>query len=191
MSDSFSFKDVQENISSALVNTTRVVGQISNEDLDFHRSVDPTVGPLLEQQSARLLSLARSLTKAVTSETDVAAPKITDRESVDDNWKGLVEVLDSLLEKTDACLDEFTGSIKKQEQSDIPNAPIEPSRSDRHRSNKYDRVQTIPKPQLLFQRGPQNHETAAFKPLLQSKPHAIEPIQESLTTTEPADPGAR
>jgi exosome complex exonuclease RRP6 len=41
----------------------------------------------------------------------------------------------------------------------------------------------IAKPQLLFEHAPTNYETAPFKPLLKSKPHAREPLAETPVST--------
>ena len=96
------FKDLKNGISSALIDTTRTAGQISNEDLAFHRSSNPSVIPLLEQQNTRLLQLAQKLTRIATSGTELSAPQISDGDSVEDNWKVIVDVFDNLLEKADA-----------------------------------------------------------------------------------------
>ncbi len=174
------FKEIKDAISSTLVETTRTAGQIAGEDLAFHRSSNPEITPLLEKQNARLLQLAQNLVRGAATGTKVSAPRLSDADSVDDSWRGIVDVIDNLLEKADACLDEYTGVIKRlapsQEiQSSKSVAPARqplPARSYRD--------QNIPKPQLLFNKIPTNNETTPFKPLLRSKPHAIVPLEESL-----------
>ena len=174
------FKETKDAISSALVETTRVAGQISNEDLAFHRSSNPSVIPILEQQNTRLLRLTHKLTKAATWGTEVSAPYIANVDSVDDNWKNIVDVFDNLLEKADACLDEFTGSIKRlspgQEDQIKKTAPVHGKR----RIAKVYRNQDMQKPQLLFEDRPKNDEQTPFKPLLRSKPHAMVSLEDSL-----------
>ncbi|MCJ1461196.1 exosome nuclease subunit [Mycoblastus sanguinarius] len=184
------FSDIKEGVSSALVDTTRTAGQISNEDLGFYRSSNSPIISLLEQQNERLLQLARSLTKIATSGTEVTAPKISDADSIEDNWKGIVDVFDNLLEKADACLDEYTGVIKRlspaqEEQIKKAAQPI-----GKQRPAKAYQTQNIAKPQLLFPKAPRNDETSPFKPLLRSKPHAIVPLKESLQLTA-ADDGSK
>jgi hypothetical protein len=49
------FKSLQDQIQAALIATTRTTGQISSEDLGFHRSFNPEVGAALDEQSERLL----------------------------------------------------------------------------------------------------------------------------------------
>ncbi|KAL9633033.1 MAG: hypothetical protein Q9164_004942 [Protoblastenia rupestris] len=180
MASNSAFKDVKDGITAALVETTRTVGQISNEDLAFHRSSNPAVAPLLEQQSSRVLNLAKGLIRVATSDTEIAAPKFSDIDSVDDNWRGIVDVFDILLEKADACLDEYTGVIKRlspSQEEQIANAAPRPAKQ---RPDKAYRTQNIAKPQLHFNHTPQNYEKTPFKPLLTFKPHALISLTESL-----------
>ena len=177
-----SFKDVKDAISSALVDTTRTAGQIANEDLAFQRTSNPAIVPLLEQQSSRLLQLTRRLLRTATSGTDINAPQVSDPESVEDKWTGFVDVFDNLLEKADACLDEYTGVVRKlspAEEERMRNAL--PSANAKKRPTRAFGGQSIPKPQLLFANVPTNDESAPFRPLLLSKPHAVTPLEDCLT----------
>lgn len=180
MAEDGDFKTIQSSVFSALVNTTRTATQIGSEDLAFYRSSNQSVGPLLDKQSSRLLSVAKNLIKISTSETELTAPQLRDVDSVEDNWRGVVDVIDHLLEKADASLDEYTGVIKKlsfsQEEQTSKNAV--PAR--RQPLSKNFRAQDIPKPQLSFKRIPRNDEITPFKPLLRSKPHSLKPLDESL-----------
>ena len=177
-----SFKDIKDAISSALVDTTRTTGQIANEDLAFQRSSNPSIVPLLEQQSSRLLHLTRRLIRTATSRTDITTPQISDPESIEDSWMGLVDVFDNLLEKADACLDEYTGVVRKlspTQEERMKNAL--PSANVKKRPTKAFHSQYIPKPQLLFANVPTNDQSAPFEPLLLSKPHAITSLEECFT----------
>ena len=187
MSLSKDFRELKDTISSALVGTTRAAGQISNEDLAFHRSSNPSIATLLDRQNARLLKLARELTKAATRGTEVPAPQLRDAESVDENWKSIVDVFDNVLEKADACLDEFTGSIKRLspglEEQIQKVAPAQ--KKPEH--GKFNHSQDMIKPQLLFEDVPNNNDETPFRPLLRSKPHATMPLEESLGLTDSSD----
>ncbi|MCJ1382213.1 Exosome component 10 [Xylographa soralifera] len=178
MTSNGQFKSIQDRISASLVSATRTVGQIAAEDLAFHRSSDPAVARKLDEQNSRLLSLARRLTRSAAAGSDVAAPELRDNESVEDNWKGIVDVVDNLLEKADACLDEYTGVIKRLSPSrrSAP-APV----TVRKTFASKQKTQDIPKPQLLFNKVPDNQDSTVFKPLLRTKPHAIIPLQESIS----------
>jgi exosome complex exonuclease RRP6 len=125
-----SFNDLQSSLKSALLNTTRTTSALCAEDLPFQRSLDPDLSRSLDRQNARLLSLAERLlasavaggsevvsTKSTSSRasfaTTVPAPKLEDGDALDRNWSSVVDVVDSLLERTDGVLDEVRGVIKK------------------------------------------------------------------------------
>lgn len=180
MASDATLSHLKSSISLALIDTTRTAAQISNEDLAFHRSSNPTIGSLLEQQNSRLLGLARRLIRSAASGTEVTAPHIVSTDSVEDNWKEIVDVVDILLEKADACLDEYSGVIRKlsptQEEQIKQAAPP----SGKQKPGKAYRTQNIAKPQLLFDKVPTNDETPPFKPLLRTKPNATVALDESL-----------
>lgn len=109
------FKALQDQIQAALVSATRITGQISAEDLGFHRSFNPEVGTALDEQSERVLALASALLKSAASISELRAPVLEDHDDVENNWRNVVDVVDSLLEKSDTCLDEYTGVIKRKD----------------------------------------------------------------------------
>ena len=114
MDQSHDFKTLQDQIQAALISTTRTTGQIASEDLAFQRTFNPEVGPALDEQSERLLSLASALIKSAVSISELRAPALKDADDLESNWRGVVDVVDSLLEKSDICLDEYTGVIKRK-----------------------------------------------------------------------------
>lgn len=187
MVEDASFRDTKNAVSSALVETTRAAGRVANEDLAFHRSSNPSVVPLLEEQNARLLSLVRDLTKVATERRNTPAAQVSNQESIEDNWRGFVDIFDGLLEKADACLDEFTGSIKRLSPSIADEANKGAFKAERNRPARTDRTFRIEKPQLSFEKAHDNETTAPFKPLLTSKPHALEPLEESLVLMDSSD----
>lgn len=180
MASDATFKGLKNAISLALIDTTRTAGQISNEDLAFQRSSNPSIVPLLEQQNLRLLGLAQRLTRSASLGTEVTDPHIVNADSIEDKWKVIVDVVDSLLEKADACLDEYSGVIKKsiivQEEKRQEAVPA----LGKQKPSKAHRTQNIAKPQLLFDNVPTNDKTSPFKPLLRMKPNAIVTLDESL-----------
>lgn len=109
------FKSLQDQIQAALIAVTRTTGQISSEDLAFHRSFNPEVGTALDEQCEGLLALAGALLKSAASISDLRVPVLEDADDVDNNWRSVVDVVDSLLEKSDTCLDEYTGVIKRKD----------------------------------------------------------------------------
>lgn len=176
--EDLNFKELQAGVSASLVETTRIVGQIAREDLAFHRSSNPSIGPILDRQASRLLNLVQGLLNISTSGTEVITPPIRDADSVEENWGGVVDVIDNLLEKTDACLDEYTGLIKKSTSFEDGQST---SNSKKQLPRRKLDTQQIAKPQKDFLKAPRNNETRPFKPLLRSKPHAVLSLKQSLT----------
>lgn len=186
MDNSADFSSFQQKVTAALIKSTQTVKKISDEDIDFHRTSSTEFAENLDEQSSRLLSLTSSLLKVATGGTDIEPPVLEDEDAIEDNWRGIVDVIDNLLEKADACLDEFTGIIKKlspPQQDRIREA------STRQQEKKFPTIydygpSKIPKPQLQFHIAPNNHDTSPFRPLLKSKPHAIIPLEESTQLVE-------
>ena len=185
-SGGLNFRELQASISAALVETTRTVGQIVREDLAFQRSSNPSVGPVLDRQASRLLNLAHGLLKIATLGTEVPTPQIQDADSVEESWGGIVDVVDNLLEKTDACLDEYTGVITKPASLEDGHHHATGSLKKQQQS-QHQTPQLVAKPQNGFLKAPNNNEKTPFKPLLHSKPHAILPLTHSLTRVKGDD----
>lgn len=171
------FASAQDDISQALVGTTRSATQLSAEDLPFHRSLNPKVASSLDAQSSRLLSIAQRLLRRSASSRSGDPFELTDAESIDSNWRSLVDAADSLLERTDTCLDEFNGLVKQATSQEDAPSPA-PSRHTR-KPNTYHPT-NLPKPQLLFETKPENTTTSPFRPFLTLKPHAAIPLDKSL-----------
>jgi exosome complex exonuclease RRP6 len=127
-----SFITLQKSIQSALIATTRTTSSLCAEDLPFQRSLDTSFAQELDRQNARLLSLADRLLGRAASVPDVSAstskqagssrvqegrvvpvPRLRSADELDTNWRAVVDVVDSLLERTDGVLDEVRGVIKK------------------------------------------------------------------------------
>jgi exosome complex exonuclease RRP6 len=179
------YASYQERVTAALVQATKTTTQIVAQDLSFQRSTNANVSGSLDRQSERLLGLANSLLKVAASGSDIEPPVLEDEDSVEDKWKRVVDVIDQLLEKADACLDEFTGIIKKLSpaQNERGLAIGRKSEAAAQFPSVYNYGSSkIAKPQLLFDQHPNNlNDSSPFKPILRSKPHAIIPLSESLT----------
>ena len=175
MTSEGSFKDLHDNVTKRLVETTRTTGSIVAEDIDFLRTSNPAAARLLAEENSRLLGFAKKLLSSAASGTGIQAPSLSDADAVEENWRGIVDVIDNLLEKADACLDEYTGIIKKpaQEEEDLSLTRGDiPSRAPKKLN--------LPKPQLQFKNPPKNDEKTPFKPSLRSKPNALVPLEESI-----------
>lgn len=115
MDASQDFKSLQDKVQSALVAATRSANGVAREDLSFLRTVDPTVSSKLDENSSRLLRLAQNLLESAGKFHGQQAPKLEDADDVDINWRSIVDVVDTLLEKADTCLDEYTGLVKRKD----------------------------------------------------------------------------
>jgi len=128
------FKALQDSVQQSLLAVTRTANHIASEDLAFHRSLDPSIAGLLDKQNALLLGLAERLLGNAAANTEVVRPRLPDFDAVDANWRGIVDVVDSLLEKADISLDEYTGAVKRLSPSSEQVSPTRhlhsPSASD-------------------------------------------------------------
>jgi exosome complex exonuclease RRP6 len=104
---------LQDAVSKVLVATTRTAGQLSAEDLGFHRTMDPLMGVALDRTTKRLFKLSKALIKTSQVSSVDDALSLQDADDVETNWRAMVDGIDSLLERADTCLDEYTGLIKK------------------------------------------------------------------------------
>ena len=119
MDPSEPFSALESRITSALVASTRITSQLCAEDIPFHRSLDPSIGTQIDRQNERLLALADRLLSSAAAGSDAVGHRdnhkslLPDADALESNWRGVVDVLDSLLERADTSLDEFTGVVKR------------------------------------------------------------------------------
>lgn len=183
MNSASGFKPLQDRVTSSLLDVTRTAGVISAEDLSFHRSSNAAFSRSLDSQNSRLLQLTQKLLQAATrTGSNISPPRVQNGEELDDNWHGLVDVVDDLLEHADGCLDEYTGVIKRISPVAQDNA-IRPTAAKNSKSRQPSSIfstSQMAKPQLLFEKAHTNHETEPFKPLLRAKPHSIVDLQASI-----------
>lgn len=182
MDASQDFKSLQDKIQGALVATTKSASGLANEDLSFLRTVDPAVASKLDDTTARLIRLSEELLKSAGDFVGQPAPSIEDADDIDISWRGVVDVIDTLLEKADTCLDEYTGLIKRKD-APTPEAgrPSKKPKSTTQLDWSMKRANII-KPQNAFERKVDNFDAGPWKPLLTTKPHATVPLEQSLTT---------
>ncbi|KAF4453092.1 hypothetical protein F53441_4179 [Fusarium austroafricanum] len=177
MEQSQDFKSLQENVQKSLVSTIKTVNRIAAEDLSFQRTVNPSVGQQLEDRTSRILELSARLLQSAGKACGVKSPKLEDVEDVEMNWRSVVDVVDSSLEKADTALDEYTGLVKRKE---FPVSDSTTKSKKPKSTNKVIRNANMSKPQLLFERKPDNFAPAPWKPMLTSKPNAKLSLEESL-----------
>ncbi|KAL7805807.1 ribonuclease H-like domain-containing protein [Trichoderma aethiopicum] len=179
MDSSQDFSSLQEGIQKALISTIKSANRIASNDLAFQRTVNPDVAEQLDNQTSRILDLSTRLLSSAAKACGVKAPKLEDPEDVDMNWRKVVDVVDSVLEKADRALDEYTGLIKQRDNGDSDsNSKTKQAKS----TSKVIRNANVKKPQLDFEIPPNNFPDGPWKPLLTEKPHAKVPLEESLVT---------
>lgn len=113
MSAGTNFKELQDGTTASLISITRAVHQLEAEDIGFHRSLDPAIGREIDKQNARLLRTAQRLAHATVGSEPKERVTLKDTEHIDENWSGVVDVIDSLLERASTTLDEYRGIIKR------------------------------------------------------------------------------
>ncbi|KAK1705060.1 exonuclease [Colletotrichum lupini] len=173
------FKSLQDKIQAALVATVKSVNRVSAEDLPFQRAVNPSVGDDLDAKTTRILELSTTLLKSAAEVCGLNAPDLEDPDDVDMRWRSIVDVVDSVLEKADTSIDEYTGALKRK---DAPATDAAPQSKKPKTAGGVVRSANITKPQLHFDQPVDN--SAQWKPLITEKPHATVPLEKSLITSE-------
>ncbi|KAH6606060.1 exosome complex exonuclease RRP6 [Trichoderma cornu-damae] len=179
MDSSRDFNSLQEGIQKSLISTVKSANRIASQDLSFQRTINPDVAEQLDEKTARILDLSTRLLNSAARACGLKPPKLEDVEDVDMNWRPVVDVVDSILEKADRAMDEYTGLVKQRENGDSDsNFKTRQTKS----TGKVIRNANVKKPQLDFQVRPNNFPDGPWKPLLTEKPHAKVPLDESLVT---------
>ncbi|KND86793.1 Exosome complex exonuclease rrp6 [Tolypocladium ophioglossoides CBS 100239] len=170
------FKSLQEGIQKSLVSTVKTVNRLASEDLSFQRTVNPDVAENLDDKTTRVLELSTRLLQSAAKACGVKPPTLEDAEDIDMRWPDVVGVVDSILEKADTALDEYTGLVKRKEP---PSAEPAPNSKRSKSTAKVIRNANVIKPQAQFERKPDNFPTGPWKPMLTKKPHATVPLDQS------------
>jgi exosome complex exonuclease RRP6 len=176
-------------ISASAAQVTRAANTLAKNDLKFLQSSNEQFSYNLNRQSTHLLRLTNKLFKAATQDTTIKTPHLKSQDDIEDSWRSMVDVIDDLLEKADASLDEYTGAIKRLSPSAADNKQV-PTRTEAALHARFAAPHPMPapvreKPQLFFTRKVNNYETAPFKPLLRNKPHAVVSLEESIGDGSP------
>ncbi|ROT35806.1 hypothetical protein SODALDRAFT_282873 [Sodiomyces alkalinus F11] len=179
------FKALQEKVQSALVSTTRSANRLAAEDLSFQRTVNPSVADDLDDQTTRLLELSSKLLNSAAAVCGQGKlPPLEDADDVDLQWRKIVDLLDTMLERTDRALDEFTGVLKRK---DAPAADNTQQAKKPKTTLAYSmRNANMAKPQLEFEQPVDNN--TQWKPILTKKPHGTVGLDQSLVKIQ-SDPG--
>lgn len=201
------FEQIRANLQKSVLETTKLASQIpAPSDLRFQRTLSRPLGKKVDQASKRLLHItSRVLDLAKQAQgsninndkgkkAESNAAELQEEDVVDGYQNRIVKVTDYLLEQIDKNLDDAFQSAKKgkqaQEQSDggpIASTSRAAQSSTSAASRDYRNAGNIRKPQLDFKGDEYNTSSSTlFRPLLSSKPHAIEPL--NFDTTPYTDP---
>jgi exosome complex exonuclease RRP6 len=118
MDPSKDFNSLQEAIQKSLVSTVKSANRIASQDLSFQRTINPDVAEQLDETTSRILDLSTRLINSAAQACGQKPLKLEDPEDVDMNWRAVVDVVDSILEKADRAMDEYTGLVKQRENGD-------------------------------------------------------------------------
>ncbi|KAH9922677.1 uncharacterized protein B0H18DRAFT_1017430 [Fomitopsis serialis] len=182
-----SFNDYNTALQTAALKATKHSAQLP-ADIPFHRSVDRGFAKDLDAASARVLALTNRLLALVSTTDSSAAAKrkgkarLESEDDVVDSFHAMVvDPVDQLLERADICLDEFLGRSKPPaitvnpaqpaaQKTKRPKAP--PGRLD----PALQHASTLAKPQLSFERRPDNGNMSMWQPTLKHKYNAQVPL---------------
>ncbi|KAG5513589.1 hypothetical protein PMAC_001021 [Pneumocystis sp. 'macacae'] len=161
--DSVLFPCFQNQLYESLVSTTRAVIIVGSHDIDFYRSLDPDFALLFTSCNKRLLDLMNSLIQLVSSGK---SGKIDDYEDLNYKWWDIVDVVDSLLEKTSSH--ETDGGILKDSKK-------------KKLSYKFIHAENVLRPQLRFSTAPDNNPDTPWKRKITVKPNALVPLNSCIS----------
>ncbi|SCU79528.1 LANO_0A06568g1_1 [Lachancea nothofagi CBS 11611] len=162
-----------DNILSQLVGTIRASSAISAQDVEFFKSLDPSIAGSLNQTSSTLLNMINDVILSVDENNDTIEHG---DEGLQSSWKNIGEVMDLLFEKSEHAL----SSLNRKNTAPTGNTLQYLDDS----TNVGDNVpRKIQKPQINFLRAVDNSESRPFQPLLKTKPHALKALDEALILT--------
>jgi exosome complex exonuclease RRP6 len=182
---------------------TRTAAQLPGpSDLSFHRSLDRSLLKDLDSARDDIVSTLNSLLGRISSKPSNGKGKSA---SIGDAWdlkaddlidessfsRKMGDIVDTLLEKADVCLDEFQGKVKpgreknrgdkgKDKANEIPAVGPLPS----HLLN----ANIQPLPQHKFSKKPDNSRESLWRHSLVDKPHAQVPLSWKAPLPGPDDP---
>ncbi|CCJ31212.1 unnamed protein product, partial [Pneumocystis jirovecii] len=159
----------------SLVSTTKAVIIIGSHDIDFYRSLNPHFALSLASCNKRLLDLVNSFIQFASSGK---FGKIEDYEDLNYRWWDIVDVVDSLLEKTDMSLNEFnelTKQLSHKTDDDILKDP-KMIKKKKKLAYKFIHAENVLRPQLRFSTAPDNDPNTPWRRKITVKPNALVPL---------------
>lgn len=152
-----------------VIQTIRASSSLAAQDVRFHTSLDPTLMVDLESTSKSLLSIVNKMMSEISPDYYTSAYGESEVKSLA-AWKNISNTLDICFEKVDIALDTIKNSGRGE-------------KSMAYLLESYDEgapPEVIEKPQNQFRIKIDNSDTSPFKPKLTRKPHALQPLEESI-----------
>ncbi|SCU87545.1 LAME_0D10484g1_1 [Lachancea meyersii CBS 8951] len=156
-----------DNTLSQVIGTIRACTAISAQDVDFYKSLDPSIAASLNQSSTILLNLINDIVLSVDENNDAIE---TGSEGLENAWKNIGEVMDLLFEKSETSVNNLKRRTAAPQTGSLQYLDDSTTIGD----NSFKK---IVKPQLNFARPVDNTELHPFEPLLHTKPNALKPLQ--------------
>ncbi|KAI9595471.1 ribonuclease H-like domain-containing protein [Syncephalis fuscata] len=154
----------------------------SSEDLSFYRMLNRPLGTTLDTCSGDILDMCNSLLQYVGRPP---SDPFEEADDVRERFGDVVDAVDSLLERTDVCLDEMTG--KTNERSVITqSAPSLVKMSQPNLDYHLIHAQNIVRPQIRFADKIDNTNHIPFVPKIKTKPNAKVPLGYGMPTLQKA-----
>lgn len=159
-----------KNLLSKVVGTVRASSALAGQDIDFLINLDKDVSSSVRELSNEILELINSLVLSVDEHSE---PLEAGKEQLESSWKDFTNIIDNLHEKSDRSIDIINNKNSVQTGTGLKYL-------DDFSSNDATNSKRITKPQLKFTDPIDNNESHPFKPLLNDKPNALKPLEESL-----------
>ncbi|KAK9466191.1 ribonuclease H-like domain-containing protein [Lipomyces arxii] len=177
-------EEYNSRVFSAVLKTTQAASALAAKDLHYIKTTTPDATTKIDLLAERLLGIANSLLTAVGAKDGVQ-----NVEQLAERWDKVSDVNDKLFEKTDTYLDLFVSNKTDLKPTLDVTATVPAQTITKKRKRFPQPLVNLERPQLKFDSKPDNYDTTPFTPLLTSKPHAMETLEESLKRSYPNKDG--
>jgi exosome complex exonuclease RRP6 len=193
-----------EEYAPILKNLIRYSSAVNAKDISFYKSIDSSIRDTANDINSELIdSMNDILMSALTVSNDNTENLRFKDDFEQENNQILSNILDTLLERVEINIDNhYKAKKNKKYAKSIVNTPVQSGdeytyldKSDASNTNNnntnYNNIpksnSNMEKPQSKFLNKIDNFETSPFKPLINIKPNAMQPLNESLQLIESTD----
>ncbi|EMR11807.1 hypothetical protein PNEG_00233 [Pneumocystis murina B123] len=173
------FSNFQDQLYDSLISATKAVTVIGSQDINFYCSLDPYFASSLANCNKRFLDLINYLVHLVSSGR---FGKIEDHDDLNYKWWDIIDIIDSLFEKADISLDEFTEFFRRSDNKIEQNIPkfSKTLKKKKQLAHKFIHEENISKPQFRFSVVPDNNPDTPWKRKITVKPNALVPLDDCI-----------